>query len=158
MQYARREASGSVTTETIDALAIAPEGSLVSTGPQANDTSPLALNTMGTPHAAYLTATGLRHAVRQPNGTWLSEPIPIPGAVGSTSFVIDKENTPHVVTIAGSNLHYARCPQGGVWTETTIGPAVSLGGGRSLAVDSTGLVHVVYLKTATERAYASACP
>lgn len=105
-----------------------------------------AFDASGNAHVVYLASTGLGHATNA-SGTWTFELITPPLiAVNDecTGIAIDKSSGRiHVVWGAGG-LQYARKDAGGPWVLRTLDSAINVGHFPTIAVDSSGTIHVAH--------------
>lgn len=103
----------------------------------------------GQPHISYQLDDGytLKHAVRQPDATWLIEVVDmsLTGLGSSNDIALDSAGNPHVIYQAWNEVRYAYRDGAGWHTETvdTLSPP-SPYPALSIAVDGLGDVHVSY--------------
>lgn len=105
----------------------------------------LALDAFGRPHVAYCDAANILHLGRRAaSGSWEVEPVDASILAAAPSLVVDASGDVHLsyVTVwPTSQLRYAH-ESSGAWSILRVAPADD--SDTALALDSRGLVHIVY--------------
>lgn len=106
----------------------------------------IALGPMGAPHVTYVDrgADMVKYAVRRPGGWEIDVVDANGGFTGDTNLFLDAEARPHVSYFngrAGTVMYAVR--NGSAWQRIPVDRAF-LPGPNSLAVDSSGMVHIAY--------------
>ena len=147
LHYARRNPDGSWSVGTVDDTTNAGEGTSIAVGPS------------GGVHIAYYDQTNgdLRYAHEDAGGSWVLGTVDSAGDVGfSSSIAVDDAGGLHISygDYTTGSVKYAYRPTGGSWSFSTVDSS-DLPNSTSLAVDTSGQVHIGYVSSHNSVRYAT---